>query len=69
MLASIYGIYSKHVSDEVARLAAGSSYSLSRAVSVGPFISSPLTSPGVPPTKETLLEAALADMPLVLLVD
>lgn len=67
LLAAVYKMYADHVSAEMKRLATDGGYSLSRAVGVGPFISSPLTSPSTPPAKGDLLGEALSCIPFVLL--
>lgn len=69
MLRVVYDLYGEHVSNEIARLARSDSYSLSRAVSVAPFIASPLTGLGTPASKPEILSESLANVPLILVED
>lgn len=66
MLDTVYRLYGSHVSEEIARLAKSESYSLSKAVSLAPFVASPLISASALPSKADRLEAALARIPFIL---
>jgi hypothetical protein len=64
MLKTIYRLYSRHITEEVGRLASSESHSLSRAISVAPWIATPLLSGNV--SKPALLTEAMAEVPVVL---
>jgi hypothetical protein len=64
MLQTIYTLYSRHVTEEIARMASTESHSLSRAVGFAPWLASPLLSGNV--SKPALLAKAMAKVPLVL---
>ncbi|WP_313052464.1 ATP-binding protein [Stenotrophomonas cyclobalanopsidis] len=56
MLTKVYGLYSRHVSDEVERLSGTTDYSTSRAIQQAPFILSSLISNG-----DSVVQAGLLD--------
>lgn len=64
MLRTVYQLYSRHISDEIERLSSSDGHSLSRAVSMAPWIASPLL--GHQASKPTLLTDAMSDVSLVL---
>lgn len=63
----IYGLYAKHVIDEVDRLSGSSDYSLSRAVEQAPFIAYPLTSVVANASLPLVLKDELAKIPYILM--
>lgn len=64
MLQTIYSLYSRHITDEITRMASTESHSLSRAVSFAPWIAAPLLNGNV--NKPSVLAKAMAKVPLVL---
>ncbi|TPJ17805.1 hypothetical protein FJW04_09700 [Mesorhizobium sp. B2-7-3] len=69
MLQTIYEMYARHISDEIKRLSASDSHSLSRAVGVAPYIATPLIGQIVPASKPALLSESMSKVPLVLVED
>ncbi|MER8976861.1 MULTISPECIES: ATP-binding protein [unclassified Mesorhizobium] len=69
MLQTIYELYARHISDEIKRLSASDSHSLSRAVGVAPYIATPLIGQSVPASKPILLSESMSRVPLVLIED
>ncbi len=69
MLSTIYSIYADHVVSEIERLRDTAAYSLSRAVGVAPYISTPLISPQTSAAKPELLSDEMAKVPFILIED
>lgn len=65
MLKTIYGLYSRHITEEINRMASSESHSLSRAISFAPWLATPLLNANA--AKPTLLSDAMASVPLVLI--
>ncbi|RAI43092.1 hypothetical protein CH341_16150 [Rhodoplanes roseus] len=69
MLATIYRLYSKHISNEIDRLATEEGYSLSRAVGEAPFIASLLLAQTNSLSRPSLLSKAISQTPLIIVED
>ena len=64
MLQTIYKLYSRHVTEEIVRMASTQGHSLSRAVSFAPWVAAPLLNGNT--IKPALLAEEMAKVPLVL---